>query len=99
MFDLRYKGRRIEPSKEAVMELLHEGKDLYFVLEVLEDGYGCSASRRSPCIEEKCFRIGNKEYRAVAVKTEVFHPDNEIEPVWRIIHFSSNTFQKNRSRK
>ena len=46
MFDIRFKGLRIEPTLSASRELVKEKKDLYDVLEILEYGYESSTSKR-----------------------------------------------------
>ena len=98
MFDIRFKGLRIEPTLSASRELIKEKKDLYDVLEILEEGYESSTSKRKVNIIERSLRKGNKEYKAVAAKTEVVYPDNFREEVWRLIHFGKSTFKKERRR-
>ena len=99
MFDITYKSFRIEPTLSASRELMKEGKDLNDVLEILEEGYDCSASKRKSNIIEKCLKKGNKEYKAVVAQTEVTYPDNYTEKVWRLIHFGKITYKKQRRRK
>ena len=94
MFEVRYKGLRIEPTLAATRELLKYNKDLTDVLEILKEGYDCSASKRKPNILEKCVRMGKKEFKAVVAKTTVSYPDGYIESVWRLIHFGKITFKK-----
>jgi len=96
MLDIKYKGLRIEPTLSASRELVKEEKDLYDVLEILEEGYESSASKRKPNIVEKSIRKGNKEYKAVIAKTEISYPDGFKEEVWRLIHFGKITFKKGR---
>ncbi|MDP3765825.1 MAG: hypothetical protein Q8R04_04900, partial [Nanoarchaeota archaeon] len=69
MFDIKFKGLRIEPTLSASRELVKEKKDLYDVLEILEEGYESSASKRKENITERSLRRGNKEYKAVVAKT------------------------------
>ena len=97
--EIIYKGRRIEPTLSASRELMEEGKDLYDVLKILEEGYDCSASRRKQGITEKCLRKGNKEYKAVLAETEVRYPDGYMEKVLRLIHFGKITYKKERRRE
>ena len=97
--DITYKGMRIEPTLSASRELVREGKNLYDVLEILEEGYDCSKSKRKKKIIERCLRKGNKEYRAVLAETGVTYPDGYIENVLRLIHFGKNTYKKQRRRK
>jgi len=98
MLDITYRGLRIEPTLSATRELMREGKDLYDVLKILEDGYDCSTSKRKPNIIERCLRKGNKEYKAVLAQTEVTYPDRYTEKVLRLIHFGKTTFKKERRR-
>ena len=97
--DITYKGMRIEPTLSASRELVRESKDLYDVLEILEEGYDCSKSKRKKNIIERCTRKGNKEYRTVLAETEVTYSDGYIEKVLRLIHFGKNTYKKQRRRK
>ena len=99
MFDVKYNGLRIEPTLSASRELMNEGKDLNDVLEILEGGYDCSASKRKYNIMEKCLKKGDKEYKAVVAETEVTYPDNYTEKIWRLIHFGKITYKKQRRRK
>jgi len=94
--DITYNGMRIEPTLSASRELVKEGKDLYDVLKVLEEGYDCSASKRSKNIIEKCWKKGNKEYKVVLAQTEVTYPDGYVEKVFRLIHFGKSTYKKER---
>ena len=98
MFDIKYKGKRLEVTLSASRELLKNNSDLYDVLEILEKGYNCSASKRNSKIIEKCLRKGNKEYKAVLAETQVKYPDGYIEDNFRIIHFGTNTYNKKRRR-
>ena len=94
MLAVRYKGLKIEPPLSATRELLKHDKDLTDVLEILEDGYDCGASKRKKNIIEKCIRKGDKEFKAVVAKTRVKYPDKYIETVCRLIHFGRITFKK-----
>lgn len=99
MFDIKFKGLRIEPTLSASRELVEEEKDIYDVLEILEDGYESSASKRKENIIERSLRKGNKEYKAVVAKTEVVYPDGFREEVWRLIHFGKITYKARRRKK
>lgn len=99
MFDIRFKGLRIEPTLSASREIVEEKKDIYDVLEILEEGYESSPSKRKQNIVERSLRKGNKEYKAVVAKTEVIYPDNFKEEVWRLIHFGKITYKKERRRR
>ena len=98
MFDIKFEGLRIEPTLSASRELVKEKKDLYDVVEILEDGYESGASKRKGNIIEKSLKKGSKEYKAVVAKTEVSYPDGFKEEVWRLIHFGKITYKKLRRR-
>ena len=99
MLDITHNGMRIEPTLSASRELMDEGKDLYDVLKILEEGYDCSASKRGKNIIEKCWKKGNKEYKVVLAETEVTYPDGFREKVLRLIHFGKNTYKKERRKE
>lgn len=94
MLELRYRGLRIEPTLAATRELLKHDKDLTDVLEILDTGYDCGASKRKLGIIEKCIRKGDKEFKAVVAKIIVRYPDGYTEYVWRLIHFGKTGFKK-----
>jgi len=97
--DISYQGLRIEPTLSASRELAEEGKDLYDVLKILEEGYDCSTSKRSQNIVERCIKKGSKQYKIVLAQTEVSYPDGYIEKVWRIIHFGKSSYKKERRKR
>jgi len=76
------------------LDIKHD-KDLTDVLEILNEGYECGASKRKENIVERCIRRDEKEFKAVIAKTKVKFPDGYEEEVWRLIHFGKITF-KNR---
>lgn len=83
MFDEKYKGLRIAISRSAMQELMQEGKTIYDVVEILENGYDAPRKRKQGTIE-KWLDKGKKTYNAVIVKD--YH---EIlkEDCWVLIHF------------
>jgi len=91
MFDINYKGLRIEPTLSATRELLKDRLDLYDVLEILENGYDCSCGRRKENIIERCIDRKNKTIKAVVAKTISRYPDGFQEEVWRLIHVGKFT--------
>ncbi|MFH1072720.1 MAG: hypothetical protein V1743_04800 [Nanoarchaeota archaeon] len=99
MYDITYRGLRIEPTLSASRELIKENKDLSDVLEILEQGFDSSPSQRKANIVEKSLVKGKKEYKAVIAKTFVKYPDGYREEVWRLIHFGKITHKKERRRK
>ena len=87
MFNDKYKGLRIAVSNSAMQELMHEGKTIYDIVEILENGYDAPRKRKEGTIE-KWKDKGNKTYNAVIVKD--YH---EIlkEECWVLIHFGKFT--------
>ena len=87
MFNEKYKGIRIAISHSAMQELMQEGKTIYDVVEILENGYYAPRKRKSGTIE-KWLNKGKKTYNAVIVKD--YH---EIlkEDCWVLIHFGKFT--------
>ena len=61
----RYQNKEIKATKAAAEELWHFKKDLSDVLEILENGYPCSSSKRKPNIIENCVKKGSKIHKAV----------------------------------
>lgn len=90
MFDARYKELRIAPSLAATRELTKEGKDLYFVLKVLEEGYDSRRKRAKDTIE-KWFDKGNKTFEVVIAKD---YDEIAKEEVWVLIHLGKFTKRK-----
>lgn len=82
-YDVRYKGLRLFPATAAMREMIQEGKDLYFVLKILEQGYDLG-TKRSEDVIERCWDRGNKTYKVVVVKD--YHNITK-EYVYVIIHF------------
>ena len=71
------------PSTAAMREMVAEGKDLFFTLKVLEQGYE-PGTKRSDDVIERCWDRGNKTYKVVIVKD--YHNMTK-EYVYVIIHF------------
>lgn len=82
-YDVRYKGLRLFPATVAMREMIQEGKDLYFVLKILEQVYDLG-TKRSEDVIERCWDRGNKTYKVVIVKD--YHNITK-EYVYVIIHF------------
>ncbi|MBI2176159.1 hypothetical protein HYU40_02285 [Candidatus Woesearchaeota archaeon] len=99
MFDVRYKGLRIEVTLAAGRESVSENIDLNDVVEILEDGYDCGTGKRKEGIVEQCLRKGNKVLKAVVAQTSVRYPDGFQEDVWRLIHVGKFTYSKKHKRK
>lgn len=99
MFDLQFQGLPIEVTLSAARELMKERKDLYDVLEILEQGYDSSPSPRKENIIERSIQKGNKEYKAVVARTAVRYLDGFQEEVWRLIHFGKFAYKKERRKQ
>ena len=52
MFNEKYKGLRIAISHSAMQELMQEGKTIYDVVEILENGYDAPRKRKQGTIEK-----------------------------------------------
>lgn len=87
MFNIRYRGSRVVVSHSAMRELMKEGKALYDVLEILEEGYDAPRKRKSGTIE-RWLNKGKKTYNAVIVKD---YDEIAKEDVWVLIHFGKFT--------
>ena len=90
MFDDKYDGLRIAISHSAMQELMQEGKTIYDVVDILENGYDAPRKRKQGTIE-KWIDKGKKTYNAVIVQD--YH---EIlkEDCWVLIHFGKFTRRK-----
>ena len=90
MFNDKYEGLRIAISHSAMQELMQEGKTIYDVVEILENGYDAPRRRKQGTIE-KWLDKGKKTYNAVIVKD--YH---EIlkEDCWVLVHFGKFTRRK-----
>lgn len=87
MFNVRYKGLRLIPSKSASDELLKHGLMLQDCKEILESGYD-APRKRARDTEEKWLDRGTKTYNVVIVKSfnSMYNED-----VWLIIHLGRFT--------
>jgi len=90
MFNEKYKGLRIAISHSAMQELMQEGKTIYDVVKILEEGYDAPRKRKQGTIE-KWLDKGKKTYNVVIVKD--YH---EIlrEDCWVLIHFGKFSRRK-----
>lgn len=81
----RYQNKEIKATKNAAEELWQYNKDLLDVLEILEDGYDCSTSKRKKNILEKCIQKGNDVFKAVVA---------DCEDYFLLIHFGKFTYKR-----
>lgn len=93
MFDVRYKGLRIIPSRSAGRELVKCGLMIADCREILEDGH--EPRKRSKGTIEKWMDFGDKTYNVVVVKSHNFL---YREDVYLIIHMGKFTKKKLRGR-
>jgi len=94
MFNIRYKGLRLIPSKSAGKELLKYGLMIEDSKEILENGY--EPRKRGKDTIEKWMDFGNETYNAVIVKSYNFLYK---EDVYLIKHIGKFTKKKLRGRK
>jgi hypothetical protein len=93
MFDVRYKGLRLIPSRSAGKELTECGLMISDCKEVLEEGY--EPRKRAKDTIEKWKDYGNKIYNVVVVKS---HNYLFREDVYLITHVGKFTKKKSRGR-
>ena len=86
MFTETYKGQRIVVSDAAMRELAKEGKTLYDVVEILEEGRDAPRKRKAGTIE-KWLDKGKKTPNAVIVKD--YHELTK-EECWVLIHLGNS---------
>ena len=86
MYNLpRYQKKEIRATKNAAEELWQFKKDLWDVLDALENGYDCARSRREANILEKCIRKEDKVFKAVVA---------DLNDYFLLIHFGKFTYKK-----
>ena len=73
------------PTKTALNEMDEVGIDMYKVVDILNQGFDCSRSKREKHIEEKCFQRGNKIIKIVVIDKETYY---------KIIHIGKFTVSK-----
>ena len=89
-----YQERPIVPTKSAYHELADLLLNLFDVLDVLENGYDCSRSKRKKGKIERCLQLNNKVTRVVVAEGQFVYPDGWIENVYWLIHVSVETYKK-----
>ena len=55
MFGEKYKGLRIAVSNSAIIELMKEEKTLYYVVQILEEGYDAPRKRKEGTIMSRIY--------------------------------------------
>lgn len=81
----KYHKKEVKATKTASEEMWHLKKDLNDVVEILEEGYDCSRSKRGPNILERCVRRGKSVFKAVVV---------DCGTHYLVIHFGKFTYKK-----
>ena len=90
MFDIRYNGLRLVPSKSAMREMIKLGLDLIDCKEILENG-NPAPRKRSIGTEEKWLSKGVKTYNVVVVRSfNCFH-NEEVQLITHIGKFGRKT--------
>lgn len=89
MFNIRYKGSRLIPSRTAAKELTEYGFMIEDCKEILDKGY--SPRKRKKGTIEKWMDMGTKTYNVVVVKSFNFLYN---EDVYLITHFGEFTKKK-----
>ena len=89
MFNVRYKGLKLIPSKSAARELLNYGLMIADCEEILENGY--EPRKRAKNTVEKWMDFGNKTYNVVVVKSYNYF---YREDVYLITHVGKFTKKK-----
>ncbi len=79
----KFKGLILIPSAAADKELAKFGLLLSETVQVLEEGFDCSRSKRKKNVIEKCVRKGKKKLKVVVVKSYNFSLETEC---WLLIH-------------
>lgn len=94
MFDIRYKGARLIPSKSAGRELLKYGLMIEDCRDILEQGY--EPRKRAKDKTEKWMDFEGKTYNVVVVKSYNYLYQ---EDVYMITHVGKFTKKKSRRLK
>lgn len=77
LFDVRYRGLKLVPSKSAMKEMTQLGLMLYDCKIMLEEGYDAPRKRAEDC-EEKWLDKRNKTFNIVVVKSFNYFYDEEV---------------------
>jgi hypothetical protein len=77
MFIVRYKGKKLVPSKSAMRELMKLGLRMADCKIVLEEGKDAPRKRSKGC-EEKWLHIGKKIINVVIIESYNYFHEEEI---------------------
>jgi len=81
----KYQNKRINVTKNASEEMWHLKKDLWDILDILENGYDCSTSKRKANVSEKCIKKGKEVFKAVVA---------DCGSYFLLIHFGKFTYKR-----
>ena len=86
MFDIRYNGLRLVPSKSAMREMMKLGLALADCKEILEIGND-APRKRSIGTEEKWLSKGHKTYSVVVVRSFNHFYSEEVQLITHVGKF------------
>lgn len=92
MFDVRYKGLRLIPSKSAGRELLKYGLMIADCKEILEKGY--EPRKRGKDTIEKWMDFRNKTYNVVIVKSYNYFYQDDVYLIKHVGKFTKKKFRR-----
>jgi hypothetical protein len=92
MFDARYKGLKLIPSKSAARELIKHGLILADCQEILENGY--EPRKRAKDTIEKWMDFGNETYNVVIVKSYNYFYKEEVYLIKHVGKFGKKRFRR-----
>jgi hypothetical protein len=78
-----FKGLPIIPTRSAMNEMSELGMTLWDVLEVLEYGQDCYASKRRNGTLERCLDKGKRTTKVVVIRS---HNWSLCTDVWALVH-------------
>ena len=87
MFDVKYNGLRLIPSKAAMREMMKFGFMIRDCKHMLEIGYNAPRNRSKDC-EEKWFDKGNKTFNVVIVKSFNFCYNEDVYLITHVGEFT-----------
>ncbi len=99
MFEVRFKGLLIAPSRSAYGELEGYALDLNDVKTVLEDGFDCARSKRRAGTIERCLPRNDGSGKVLRVVAARDYNDFLKQDVWVVVHVSVHAWNKNWNKK
>lgn len=92
MFDVRYKGLKLIPSKSAGRELFKHGLMIADCKEILENGY--QPRKRAKDTIEKWMGSGNDTYNVVIVKSYNYFYKEDVYLIKHVGKFTKKKFRR-----